>query len=297
MHIYLRSWEWDFSERLLHIWIELLHECVDVWHLLRVVHSRCRSGLMQLLHTVDPSRDFLRLLISTFDGLDVHGWSRSLVHVSLLDILELDQFVVVAVQARLIKHSDTKVFLSAVRFRHFKEGVHLSHTRDVFRNERLQLSVKINLLRLVAENVLKEVLDVRAHLKVSVLLRVIGPWHCFLIIVFVVILILLSLLLQSVRLLVVLVLQWLLLLWQALHSLILIRVDLLTVINFHCKIEVLILNIMSLDIPLLAGRWSLLLHLLLRPLLNLSLLCLRLRHFILILFFIVDLFLTVKIFT
>jgi len=63
------------------------------------------------------------------------------------------------VEAGLIQNGDTQVLLLTIGLGHLKEGINLSDSRDVVRNEWLDLGVEINLLGLVALNVLKHLLQ------------------------------------------------------------------------------------------------------------------------------------------
>ena len=63
------------------------------------------------------------------------------------------------IQARLVKNGNTKVFFLTIWLRHLQEGVDFAHCGNVVRNEWLDLRVQLNLLRLVALNVLEYLLE------------------------------------------------------------------------------------------------------------------------------------------
>lgn len=125
VHIDLGPWEGDVLEGLLHILGPFLHQVVDVRHLFSVVDRGGGTGLVEVLHAVDPPRDLLGLLISVLDGFDIHRGSAH--DVSLLDVSQLNNCLIFWVQGGLIEHSDTQVFLGAVRLWHLEEGVHFTN--------------------------------------------------------------------------------------------------------------------------------------------------------------------------
>lgn len=63
------------------------------------------------------------------------------------------------VKAGFVQNRDTQVFLLTIGLGHLKEGINLTDSRDVVRNEGLDLGVQVNLLGLVALNVLKHLLQ------------------------------------------------------------------------------------------------------------------------------------------
>ena len=95
MHINFRSWERNVPQSLLHLLGPLLHQIVDVWHLLGVVYGGRWASFMQVLHAVDPARNLLRLLIRVLYRFNVH-WSGA-DDVSLLDVAELYDSLVLRV--------------------------------------------------------------------------------------------------------------------------------------------------------------------------------------------------------
>lgn len=135
VHIYIRPRELHFFQSLLHFGIHLGHQLVEVWHLLRVVYRWRRSSLVQILHAIDPPRYVFRSLIRILYRLYAHGCSAH--NVFTLDVLQLQNCFVLAVQGRLIQLSYTEVFLLPVRLRHLQAGVHLSHCWHVVWHERL----------------------------------------------------------------------------------------------------------------------------------------------------------------
>ena len=98
-------------------------------------------------------------------------------HILALNILELKDSLIFTVECWLIKLSDTKILLSTIWLGHLETSIDFSNSRYVIGNERLQLSIKIQFLRLVSLNILKQVLNVLRHRQVGVLSRVIGAWH------------------------------------------------------------------------------------------------------------------------
>ena len=94
---------------------------------------------MQVLNTTDPSADFARLFVRVLDRVNSHG--RSARHILALHVLEFKNRFVFIVQAGLVQHRDSQVFLRTVWLRHLEEGVNLSDCRDVVRDEGLDLRV------------------------------------------------------------------------------------------------------------------------------------------------------------
>lgn len=64
VHVDFWTWEGDFSQGLLHLRTPLLHEGLNIRHLLGVVHSWRRPCLVEILHTFNPTRNLLGLLVS-----------------------------------------------------------------------------------------------------------------------------------------------------------------------------------------------------------------------------------------
>lgn len=157
VHVDFGAWEVNLAEGSLHFRVPLLHEVVDVWHILRVVHGRRGTSLVEVAHAVDPAVDFLLFLVGVLDRVHVE---RGRTHNILgLDILELQDSFVFVVERRFIEHRDTEVLLVSIRFGHLEERVDLSHRRDVVWDEGLDPGLKIDLLGLVPRDVLKELFD------------------------------------------------------------------------------------------------------------------------------------------
>jgi len=53
------------------------------------------------------------------------------------------------IQGGFVKYCNTKVFLGSIRLGHFQKSIDLSNSRDVVWNKGFNLSVEVNLLRLV----------------------------------------------------------------------------------------------------------------------------------------------------
>ncbi len=92
VHVNFRAWERCLLERLLHLRRPLLHQCLDIWHVLRVINSGRRPCLVQVLHTADPAGNFARLLVSLFDRINVDGGGTR--NIFALHILELQDSLV-----------------------------------------------------------------------------------------------------------------------------------------------------------------------------------------------------------
>ena len=101
--------------------------------------------------------------------------------------IQFQNGLVFVVERRLVQHGDTQIFLGTVWLWHLQEGVHLSHSWDVVRNERLEFGVKFNLLRLVSLDVLEHLLDFCADRQVSVLRRIVGAGDFLLVVAVVVV--------------------------------------------------------------------------------------------------------------
>lgn len=118
-------------------------------------------------------------------------------YVFALNILELKDCFVLAVESWLIQLGDTEILLGAIWLWHFEASINLSNCWYVIGNEGLQLGVEVELLWLVPLDVLEQVLDVLGHLQVGVLSWVVCSWH--LLVVFAIVVIFGSLLLLLVR--------------------------------------------------------------------------------------------------
>ena len=134
---------------------------------------------MQVLYAADPTRNFSRFLVSAFNRVDIDG--RSSCNILALNILELENSFVFMIQTRLVQNSDTKVFLLAIRLWHLQEGINFSDSWDVVWDEWLDLCVELDLLRLVALNVLKHFLELLRHGKVCILVGIVSAWNFLLI--------------------------------------------------------------------------------------------------------------------
>jgi len=156
VHVYFRSWEWNLTKGLLHLWIPLFHELVELRHVLRVVNGRWRPAFMKILNGINPTRNFFGLLISILNWINVH-WGGTY-YIFRLNIFELEYCFVLMVKSRLIEHHNTQIFFLSIRFRHLKESIDLSNCWDVLRNERLKLCIQINLLWFIPVDIFKEFL-------------------------------------------------------------------------------------------------------------------------------------------
>ena len=136
---------------------------------------------MQVLYAADPTRNFSRFLVSAFNRVDIDG--RSSCNILALNVLELENSFVFMIQTRLIQNSDTKVFLLAIRLGHLQEGINFSDSWDVVWDEWLDLCVELDLLRLVALNVLKHFLKLLRHGQVCILVRIVSAWNFLLILI------------------------------------------------------------------------------------------------------------------
>ena len=114
---------------------------------------------MEILHATDPTCHLARFLIGAVDRVNVDGGGTR--HIFALHVLELQDRLVFRVETGLVEHRDAKILLLTVGFRHFKEGVDLADRGDVVRDERLNLCVKFNLLRLVPLYVFKHFFEFR----------------------------------------------------------------------------------------------------------------------------------------
>lgn len=124
MHINFRSWEWNIFQSLFHFRRPLLNEGIDIGHLFGVVDSGRWSRFVELLNTVDPPRNVLRLLVRALYRLDVHR-SRTY-HILLLDVTQLYHCFVFRIESRFIEYSDTKILFGAIGLRHLQERVNLA---------------------------------------------------------------------------------------------------------------------------------------------------------------------------
>jgi hypothetical protein len=204
------------------------------------------------LHAADPAGHLTRLLVGALNWVNVDGGSTR--HILALHILELKHGLIFVVKAGLVQNRDTEVFLLTIRFGHLEEGVDLTDSRDVVGDEWLDLRVKVDLLGLVALNVLKHLLQFLWNGQVRVLVRVVGTWHFFLILIIIVVLswstllhLLLHVLLRTDGLLRLLRL-WLHVNINVHLVLFLIWVDLFGVIDIDSQVEWLVLNLLSLDV-------------------------------------------------
>lgn len=221
---------------------------------------------MQILHAIDPPRYVFRSLIRILYRLYAHGCSAH--NVFTLDVLQLQNCFVLAVQGRLIQLSYTEVFLLPVRLRHLQAGVHLSHCWHVVWHERFQLRFQIDLLRFVSLDILEQFLNLRSNLQIGIFDWVVGSRHV-LIIVSVVLLVLPLIHSSSLAVLLLLLLLHLrgrlprVLLGAAnvIHInfvVFLLTLDFLTIIDVHGEIVRLVLQFFTLHLFLsCCSRWFL----------------------------------------
>ena len=161
VHVDLRARERNASKRLLQLRIPLLHERVKLGHVLCVIDCWGWSALVQILHRVHPPADLLRFLISILDRIDVHG--RGTDNILALHVFQLENGLVLVVEGRLVQHNNSQVLFSSVRLGHLQEGIDLTHSRDILRNERLQLRIQVDFLWLVPVDILKEFFRLTGH--------------------------------------------------------------------------------------------------------------------------------------
>jgi len=109
---------------------------------------------VQVLNAVNPPGNLLWLLVGRFDGVDVHGGCAD--NILALDVFKLEHSLVFVVKSRFVQHSNTQVFLGTVGLRHLHKGIDFADCGDVVRDERLDLGVQVDLLRLVAANILED---------------------------------------------------------------------------------------------------------------------------------------------
>lgn len=203
---------------------------------------------MKVLYTADPASNFAGLLVSVFDRVDVDGGSAR--HILTLHILQFQNRFVFVVKAGLVQHGDSQIFLGAIWLGHLEEGINLTDCGDVVRDERLDLRVQLNLLRLVPLDVLKHFLEFRRNGQVRVCIWVVRSWHLLLVvIIFIVVLrtLLTKLLLRGLLLLLLLSLG-LYIDIDIDFVLLLVRVNLLGVVHVDCKVEGLVVHLLSFDI-------------------------------------------------
>lgn len=181
VHVDLRSRELDFLQGLLHLRVHFAHQLVEVRHLLSVVYGGRRSRLVEVLHAIYPSRDFLWLFIGAFDAINIHG-SRSH-HIFALDVLQLKHRFVFAIESRLVELNDTQVFLLAVWFWHLQECINLAHSWHIVGNEGLQFGVKIDFLGFITLDIFKELLHIAGYLQIRVVIWVVGSWNNFIVVI------------------------------------------------------------------------------------------------------------------
>ena len=140
---------------------------------------------MQVLNTIDPTRNFARFLVGIFDRVNIDGGSAR--HVLALNILQFQYCLVFVIKARFVKNGDTEVFLVAIGLGHLQESIDLSDSGDVVGDEGLDLGIELNLLGLIATDVLEDFLKLGRNGQVSVLVGVVCTWHFLFILVVIVI--------------------------------------------------------------------------------------------------------------
>lgn len=138
---------------------------------------------------------------------------------------------------------------------HLQEGIDLTNSWDIIGDEGLDLGLEINLLRLIALNVLKHLLQLLCNWQVCILVWIISSRDFLLILIVVVIVLLLGMLH-----LLLLRLRGLLLLGLGLDIniyinfiFLLIAVDLFRIIDIDSQIEWLVFNLVSLDIVIFSA--------------------------------------------
>ena len=164
------------------------------------------------------------------------------------------------VQSWLVKNCDTQVFLRAIGFRHLKESINFSNSRDVLGDEGLDLGLEVYLLGLVTLDVLEQFFDLIRHGQVSIGSWVVSSWNFLLILV---ILVIFSRLLNLWLLLHLGHLSWLLglLLSSSCGMLniyvdidliiLFVRLNLLAVVDIDCQVKRLVVNFLALNLRIL----------------------------------------------
>mmetsp|Transcript_12849 Transcript_12849/g.32026 ORF Transcript_12849/g.32026 Transcript_12849/m.32026 type:complete len:419 (+) Transcript_12849:233-1489(+) len=157
----------DRLEELLELRGPDLHEGLDVGHRLRVVHRRRRLVPVQVVDRGDPARDRLGVLLGGVDARHRHDVRAArLAHRAQLQL----QHVGVGLQGGgLVELVQAEVVRLAVGPRHLDEGVDVADRGDVVGDEGAHLRLELDVVRLVAGDVLEELLDLAAHLEVGVL--------------------------------------------------------------------------------------------------------------------------------
>ena len=203
---------------------------------------------MQILNAANPAGNLPWLLISLIDRVDVDGSGAR--HIFALHVLELKHGLILVVQAGLIEHADAQFFLRTVGLWHLEERVDLADSWDVIRNEWLQLSLQVNLLRLVTLDVLEHLLKFLRNRQVRVLVRVIGTWDLLLILIVVIVVVLLLSLLRHLLLRRLRFLGWSLLVVHVDIDFVffLIRVDFFAVVDIDGEVERLVLHFVALHV-------------------------------------------------
>mmetsp|Transcript_17705 Transcript_17705/g.40053 ORF Transcript_17705/g.40053 Transcript_17705/m.40053 type:complete len:408 (+) Transcript_17705:260-1483(+) len=249
-------------EFLFHLGAPHLHEGLDVRHRLGVVDVGRRVAPVQLGDALYPVGHLLRMLRRVVDVRDRGGLKRGLGG----DCSELQvQHGRICLLCRgLVEHCEAESILLAIRTWDLEEGVNLSDGWDVLRDEGLQLGFQLDGLRLVSSDVLEQLSDFIADLKVGIVHGVVSLHLAIL-------LLLLVIFRGGVRVLLVvlprgrsnlhLLLPWLgrrhmslLDLACLLHSLgrTIILLDRLRAAHIDCLIKVLVLN--DLRLPLAGAR-------------------------------------------
>ena len=90
-------------------------------------------------------------------------------------------------------------FFLTVGLRHLKAGVHLPNSWHVVRNERLQLGLKVHLLRLVSRNIIKKLLHLVTYLQTSIVSWIVGAGYILIVITVIVLVVTLGLSPSSCR--------------------------------------------------------------------------------------------------
>ncbi len=112
---------------------------------------------MQILHTANPTGHFSGLFVRLINGINI-DWSCAR-NILALNVLQFQNSFILVVKAWLVKHRNAQVLLLPIRLGHLEEGVHLTDGRDVVWNEWFDLRVQVNLLWLIALDVLKHLLQ------------------------------------------------------------------------------------------------------------------------------------------
>lgn len=187
VHIDVSPWETEFLECLLKLCRHLDHQLIiEIGHLLAIIYSWWRPGLMKICNAIDPSRYLFWFLVGRL--YCVHCYWGSSHDILALDILELENCFILTVECWFIKLSNTQVLFGSIWLGHFEASIHFSNSRHIVGNEWLQFSIEVQFLWLVPLNVLEKIFDILRHSEVGVLSWVVGAGNFLIIFAFFIVL-------------------------------------------------------------------------------------------------------------